>query len=49
MGDEIEKDYIESKQSITIFLKLKIFLCQNSGIILGVIIIFLLGKFGTNL
>jgi hypothetical protein len=49
MGDEVEKYYIESKQSITIFLKLKILLCQNSGVILGVVIMFLLGKYGTHL
>jgi hypothetical protein len=49
MGDEVEKDYIESKQPITIFLKLKILLCQNSGVILGVVIMFLLGKYGTHL
>lgn len=49
MGDEVEKDYIESKRPITIMLKFKIFLCQNSGIILGIVIMFLLGRYGTNL
>ncbi|CAF1168726.1 unnamed protein product [Rotaria sp. Silwood1] len=49
MGDEIEKDYIDTKKSITTILKLKILLCQNSGVILGVIIMFLLGKYGTHL
>ncbi|UJR22579.1 hypothetical protein I4U23_025625 [Adineta vaga] len=49
MGDEIEKDYLESKRPITIGLKLKILCCQNSGIILGVVIMFLLGKYGTYL
>ncbi|CAF3235147.1 unnamed protein product [Rotaria sp. Silwood2] len=45
MGDEIEKDHIDSKKSITTILKLKILLCQNSGFILGVILMFLLGKY----
>lgn len=49
MGDEVEKDYLKAKQPITILLKFKIFLCQNSGIILGVAIMFLLGKYGTHL
>jgi hypothetical protein len=49
MGDEIEKDYFLSKRSVTIFFKLKILLCQNSGVILGVAIMFLLGKYGTYL
>jgi hypothetical protein len=49
MGDEVEKDYIESKKPVTICLKLKILLCQNSGVILGVAIMFLLGKYGTHL
>jgi hypothetical protein len=49
MADEVEKDYIESKQPITIILKLKIFLCQNSGVILGVTIMFLLGRYGRHL
>ena len=49
MGDEIEKDHLQSKQQITIVFKLKILFCQNSGIILGVIIMFLLGKYGTYL
>jgi hypothetical protein len=49
MGDEIEKDYIEAKQPITNALKLKILLCQNSGLILGVSIMFLLGKYGGHL
>jgi hypothetical protein len=49
MGDEVEKDYILSKRSITIFFKLKILLCQNSGVILGITIMFLLGKYGTYL
>jgi hypothetical protein len=49
MGDEVEKDYIESKQAVTTFLRLKILLCQNSGVILGVAIMFLLGKYGTHL
>jgi hypothetical protein len=46
MGDEIEKDKIEAKQPITTVLKLKILLCQNSGLILGFVIMFLLGKYG---
>jgi hypothetical protein len=49
MADEVEKDYIESKKSITTILKLKIFLCQNSGVILGVMIMFLLARYGTHL
>ncbi len=49
MADEVEKDYIESKKPITVILKLKIFLCQNSGVILGVVIMFLLAKYGTHL
>ncbi len=49
MGDEIEKDYIEAKQPITTGLKLKILLCQNSGLILGFVIMFLLGKYGVSL
>ena len=49
MGDEVEKDYIESKKPITIFLKLKIFLCQNSGVVHGIILMFALGKYGSYL
>jgi len=49
MGDEIEKDIIDAKQPITTVLKLKILLCQNSGLILGFVIMFLLGKYGENL
>lgn len=49
MGDEIEKDYIDAKKPITTILKLKILLCQNSGLILGFLIMFLLGKYGENL
>ncbi|CAF0836543.1 unnamed protein product [Adineta ricciae] len=49
MGDEIEKDHLQSKQQITIVFKLKILFCQNSGVILGVIIMFFLGKYGTYL
>ncbi|CAM2726371.1 unnamed protein product [Rotaria socialis] len=49
MGDEIEKDYIDSKQSVTILLKVKILLFQNSGVILGVTIMFLLAKYGKHL
>ena len=46
MGDEIEKDHIDAKKPITTVLKLKILLCQNSGLILGFVIMFLLGKYG---
>lgn len=46
MGDEIEKDYLETNQPVTIGLKLKILLCQNSGLVLGVMIMFFLGKYG---
>lgn len=49
MGDEIEKDYIEAKKPITTKLKLKILLCQNSGLILGFAIMFVLGKYGEHL
>ncbi|CAF4063371.1 unnamed protein product, partial [Rotaria sp. Silwood2] len=49
MGDEIEKDYIEAKRPITTVFKLKILFCQNSGLILGFIIMFLLGKYGEHL
>ena len=49
MGDEIEEDYLEANQPITIRLKLKILLCQNSGLVLGVIIMFFLGKYGGHL
>ncbi|CAF0813565.1 unnamed protein product [Rotaria sordida] len=49
MGDEIEKDYIRAKKPITTVLKLKILLCQNSGLILGFVIMFLLGKYGERL
>ena len=49
MGDEIEKDYLASNQPITNVLKLKILLCQNSGLILGFIIMFILGKYGGDL
>jgi hypothetical protein len=49
MGDEIEKDQIEAKQPITTGLKLRILLCQNSGLVLGFIIMFLLGKYGEHL
>lgn len=46
IGDEIERDYLESKQSVTKFVKLKIFICQNSGVILGVSLMFLLARYG---
>ncbi|CAF3425069.1 unnamed protein product [Rotaria socialis] len=49
MGDEIEKDYIEAKKPVTIKLKLNILLCQNSGLILGFVIMFVLGKYGEHL
>lgn len=49
MGDEIEKDYIDSKIPVTVVTKLKILLFQNSGVIMGVTIMFLLGKYGTHL
>ncbi|UJR26498.1 hypothetical protein I4U23_007825 [Adineta vaga] len=49
MGDEIEKDYIAAKQPITTVLKLKILFCQNSGLILGFVIMFILGKYGGDL
>ena len=49
MGDEIEKDHIDAKKPITTGLKLKILLCQNSGLILGFVIMFLLGKYGEHL
>ncbi|CAF3347643.1 unnamed protein product, partial [Rotaria sp. Silwood1] len=49
MGDEIEKDYIEAKKPITTVFKLKILICQNSGLILGFIIMFFLGKYGEHL
>lgn len=49
MGDEIEKDYLDAKQPISTVLKLKILLCQNSGLVLGVAIMFLLGKYGEKL
>lgn len=49
MGDEIVKDYLEAKQPITTVLKLKILLCQNSGLIFGVVIMFVLGKYGEDL
>ncbi len=49
MGDEIEKDHIEAKRPITVGLKLRILLCQNSGLILGFVIMFLLGKYGQHL
>jgi hypothetical protein len=49
MGDEIEKDHIEAKKPITTGLKLRILLCQNSGLILGFVIMFLLGKYGEHL
>lgn len=49
IGDEIERDYIESKQSINILVRLKIFLCQNSGIIFGVIVMYLLARYGEKL
>jgi hypothetical protein len=49
MGDEIEKDHIEEKKPITTGLKLRILLCQNSGLILGFVIMFLLGKYGEHL
>lgn len=46
MGDEIEKDYRENKKPVTALLKFKILLCQNIGLILGFVIMFLLGKYG---
>lgn len=49
MGDEIEKDYIEANKTVTVLLKLKILLCQNTGLIVGFVIMFLLGKYGEHL
>jgi hypothetical protein len=49
MGDEIENIYIQRQKPITIFLKFKILLCQNSGIIFGVAIMYLLAKYSTHL
>ncbi|CAF0895566.1 unnamed protein product [Adineta steineri] len=49
MGDEVEKDFMNSQKPITIYLKLKILFYQNSGVILGIAIMFLLAKYGTHL
>lgn len=49
MGDEIERDYLDTHQTVSIGLKLKILLCQNSGLVLGVMIMFFLGKYGEHL
>ncbi|CAF3672080.1 unnamed protein product [Adineta steineri] len=49
MGDEIEKDYLQANQAVTTVVKLKILLCQNSGLILGFVIMFVLGKYGEHL
>jgi hypothetical protein len=49
MGDEIEKDYLENGQPITVSLKLRILLCQNGGLIFGVAIMYVLGKYGERL
>ena len=49
MGDEIEKDYIAANRPITTGLRLKILLCQNVGLVLGVAVMFLLGKYGAYL
>lgn len=49
MGDEIEKDAIEAQRPITKAFRLKILLCQNSGLVLGIAIMFILAKFGGHL
>ena len=49
MGDEIEKDAIEEQRSISKGFRLKILLCQNSGLVLGISIMFILAKYGGHL
>ncbi|CAF4228259.1 unnamed protein product, partial [Adineta steineri] len=49
MGDEVEKDFMNLQKPITIYLKLKILFYQNSGVVLGIAIMFLLAKYGTHL
>ncbi len=49
MGEEIEKDYIQDNLPITIVLRIKILLCQNIGLVFGIIIMFVLAKYSKNL
>ena len=49
MGEEIKRDYATSKKTITTLLKLKIFLCQNSGVVVGLAIMYVLGRYGERL
>ena len=49
MGDEIEKDALEAQRPVTKGFRLKILLCQNSGLVLGIAIMFILAKYGGHL
>ena len=50
MGHEIEKDYQVSKEkSNDSFLKLRIFISQNAGVLFGVLLMFILAKYGQNI
>ena len=49
MGNEIEKDYHKTHQSVTLKLKLQILFCQNIGLVFGILLMFVLGKYGEQL
>lgn len=46
MGNEIEKDYQQNRRPVNRMLKLKIIFSQNVGVVVGIAIMFGLGKYG---
>lgn len=49
MGNEIEKDYTVARKPITKWLKIRILLSQNLGILIGLATIYFLAKYGDHL
>ena len=49
MGNEIEKDYSMERKPITKWLKIRILLSQNLGVLIGLATIYFLAKYGDSL
>jgi hypothetical protein len=49
MGNEIETDYQKAHRPVTLLLKLQILFCQNVGLVFGILLMFVLGKYGDDL
>jgi zinc transporter ZupT len=46
MGNEIEKDYSMANKPVGKLLKIRILFTQNLGVIIGIVTMFLLAKYG---